>query len=138
MKVLFLLGAISVFSISCGNCKETDSCSTKTSTADDDKESVEPEKSAVVNAEDLPECSIDTQNMTAYRRSTDKFFICNGNGWEELASNKKEEESSIAQISTFKLLWTEYMKIMPEESHLDYLCAAIIKVNPDFICLKGK
>lgn len=142
MKFIYLIGLV-VWLNSCGNCKDSGSCSSDTNgdTKTNDKQSTtsdKPSEIVVKDSEDLPICNSQNQNATAYRKSNGKFFICRGNGWEQLDETPtNDNENKIAELITIKSIWSEYKKIMPDENHLEYLCAAVLAVNPDFFCDKG-
>ena len=145
MKILTTLIFLIMFTACGGICNKQNACSSddnSSTTNDDDKKSSEKvDPSDVVEVvipddDDLPECSRDNNNQTAYRESSEKFFICKSGAWEEFhpAGFDEKETSELSQKEIIATLWESAKTTLPEENYLAYFCASLLTVEPDHEC----
>ena len=132
MKVLILM-VLLVYLQACEMCKAERSCSQETdnhSTGDDyvgETEETETKTDVVItNSESLPACDDLTKNLTAYKESKDKYFICRDGAWEEF--NFKNTKSDL------DLVWEKAKETLPEDEYLNYTCAVILSIDPKHVC----
>lgn len=132
MKVLILITLLNYLT-ACEACKESYSCAqddhSKTNEAieTETEETTETKTDVVVtNSESLPLCDDLTKNLTAYKESKDKYFICKDGAWEEF--NFKNTKSDL------DLVWDKSKETLPTDEFLDYTCGIILSIDPKHLC----
>lgn len=133
MKLLLL--TLMIYLTACEACKESYSCAqddhSQANVYEPEDETEEENKTTnpdvvVTNGDALPLCDDLTKNLTAYRESKNKYFVCKDGAWEEFTfANAK---------SDLDMLWDKAKQTVPTDEYLDYTCGIILSIDPKHIC----
>ena len=116
----------------CEACKEQGSCAqddhSQANTYEPEEETAEEEKPDVVvtSGEALPFCDETTKNLTAFRESKNKYFVCKDGAWEEFKFPNAK--------SDLMLVWEKAKETLPTDEYLNYTCGILLSIDPKHIC----
>ncbi len=135
-KIMLIL--LTTYLGACGVCEQQHSCSTtdnskvETNTNEEPSDEEKREKAEVVitDEDSLPTCDNESNNMTAYRESSNKFFICSEYAWEEFYPLGKGS----VELDTLNKVWDDAKHNFPDDNYLFYVCSAILTVNSNHDC----
>ena len=132
MKVL-ILTVLLVYLQACEMCKAERSCSQETdnhsieNNQEEETEETETKTDVVINnSESLPACDDLTKNLTAYKESKNKYFICKDGAWEEFQFGNAK--------SDLDLVWDKAKEAVPTDEYLNYTCGIILSIDPKHVC----